>query len=1130
MHEQSETVERDGKFYNVYGKNTPKAGQDLPGEKAYKTLNAAVAAAEKRSENYQEVPDAPWIMPELPDAPWISQPEHKTGGAWNAFRTGVERSGTGLLLRGRLPNIELDPHHAKWYENALASVGEIGADIGQTIIGGVAGTIAGTTLGGIAGSSIPVVGNVAGAAGGALLGGGAGMMAVPAAIRESLMHAYENGEADSSSDFLSRVGIMIKGLSETDVMKASGKAALVGMMTLGMGKVAAPLGTIAKLGAEAGTLAVAPAALEGRLPEPWEVMNAAIVLGGMKAAGHVAGKVARIYTKTGREPEQVVVDAKADPTIESELKAQGEDIPSAYKPLAEAEMTHQVIPGEKAEQILDQPYADLPETKLPTQINLKYVEGPDDVKAVLTRMSAVYGEETQVQRGGTQGWAETEQKATAALDDLTGGEAAKVITAREPGTAANAVELKIRGDMLMKASIEAADAARKYNEAKEVGTATDQMKLDALTAIHRASMIQSEFTGAASETARALQYMQKIKELRDQGKRIGELVGMYGRDPDLLLKMAGDVDTPGGMAKFAKDMNKATKWEMVIEAYKAGLIGPISQVANILGNVTFVGTHDVIDLVTAMRPGGEVKLPQVAARIIGQFQGAYEGLKIAADFVGENWTRPMEALRKLDVAPARKMEQHRKAIPGDIGVLVRSMSFPWLSAMDGAFRMIAERGETNSWAAGEALKEGLNPATREFRERMAELAQNIPEERVEKIKDYGTRAVFQERLGPWGQDLQSLLNRTKVGPLFVPFMQTPSNIFKEMARLFPLSAPFVEKWRADFKQGGAARDRAVAEIVVGGSLMAITSALAFDGERITGFGPPEPEKRRTWLETHQPYSAKILGTYYDYSRIQPIGTLIGLAADMSVTWKYMTPDEQDRVPRMISIAFSQAVTNQIWLKGMVDIARGVAESDRYGPKIVQNLAAGMMPGSGWLGQTAQLMDPYQREVGSILDAIRNRIPGAREELQPQISSMTGKPITNKERLGIVSPIKMQDESTDPVLLEAARLGIGVGKAPKTIQLPIPLDKKLGRVELTPEQKTLFSTEAGQFAHQILTQLVGTQMWANIPKNAGGDLLKKKIYSDVFRKARGQGAAAALPGEPRAALAQEMADQLMQKFE
>lgn len=49
-HEQSETIQRaDGKWINVYGRRTSKAGQQLPGTEAYDTVEDAVAAAKKRS-------------------------------------------------------------------------------------------------------------------------------------------------------------------------------------------------------------------------------------------------------------------------------------------------------------------------------------------------------------------------------------------------------------------------------------------------------------------------------------------------------------------------------------------------------------------------------------------------------------------------------------------------------------------------------------------------------------------------------------------------------------------------------------------------------------------------------------------------------------------------------------------------------------------------------------------------------------------------------------------------------------------------------------------------------------------------------------------------------------------------
>ncbi len=56
MHEQSETIQRDdGKYVNVYGRNTPKAGQQLPknetgvGHKVYDNVQDAVREAVQRS-------------------------------------------------------------------------------------------------------------------------------------------------------------------------------------------------------------------------------------------------------------------------------------------------------------------------------------------------------------------------------------------------------------------------------------------------------------------------------------------------------------------------------------------------------------------------------------------------------------------------------------------------------------------------------------------------------------------------------------------------------------------------------------------------------------------------------------------------------------------------------------------------------------------------------------------------------------------------------------------------------------------------------------------------------------------------------------------------------------------------
>lgn len=50
MHEQSETIQLpSGRWVNVYGRRTPKAGQPLPNSGDFETVEEAVAAAKARS-------------------------------------------------------------------------------------------------------------------------------------------------------------------------------------------------------------------------------------------------------------------------------------------------------------------------------------------------------------------------------------------------------------------------------------------------------------------------------------------------------------------------------------------------------------------------------------------------------------------------------------------------------------------------------------------------------------------------------------------------------------------------------------------------------------------------------------------------------------------------------------------------------------------------------------------------------------------------------------------------------------------------------------------------------------------------------------------------------------------------
>lgn len=61
MHEQSETIlDKLGRWINVYGRNTPQAGQPLPPQhdferESYGTVEEAVDAAKRRSSQHGDI-------------------------------------------------------------------------------------------------------------------------------------------------------------------------------------------------------------------------------------------------------------------------------------------------------------------------------------------------------------------------------------------------------------------------------------------------------------------------------------------------------------------------------------------------------------------------------------------------------------------------------------------------------------------------------------------------------------------------------------------------------------------------------------------------------------------------------------------------------------------------------------------------------------------------------------------------------------------------------------------------------------------------------------------------------------------------------------------------------------------
>lgn len=841
------------------------------------------------------------------------------------------------------------------------------------------------------------------------------------------------------------------------------------------------------------------------------------------------------------------------------------DVPREYVPAARTSEAEKIVPapeaqaarrkiepGFAAEQHSMQPFADeIPpgpgEAPDNIHVNYKYINGPDDLKLAMQRMAEIDQANIQKERGpaggeGVKSWEEANDEQARYLNDILGGSADTLHLFEPVDPSAPRVDARL--GILKKLAVGAAkDSARLRDVVLEAGhDATVRQQLEYMGSIERARMIQAEFLGERAGVARALNALKDTTEGTGEIGRMLEAIGL-GTDGTLfqaartaaeeqaylkakldeilqnykgktvldIARLHKEIGTLKGSFKFAEEVTKATKWQMVVEGWRAGLLsGPVTHTTNLFGTASFLYLRPAVDALAAVigtargaSPGmGEsdrATMSMALARLTGMTGAVGEGLR-----VGYHTFRADEATSKT--------ESYRTAIPGRAGEIIR-IPLRLMGATDAMLQTMYGRSELAVQAMLTAFNEGLNPATREFAARVDALKDNPTPEIQVASESASRRMAFNSPPGEKTLALMGFVNKWNL-QWMVPFINTPINIFQESLRLSPF-APAVTEWRQAIAKGSIERDRALAEMALGSGIMALTVAMAFGGQ-ITGSAGPDPGKNRGKAGVEQPGSWLIGDTWHEYTRIQPIGTLMNFAADMAQVWDHMNDEEKDKIPKMLANAFAQAVTNQTFLQGITNVVNAMSDPTRFGPRFFQQLAGSAVPNI--IGQPTTMADPTVRQVNSALEAVMARVPGLRQELEVK-RDWLGEPEETRQRLGVILPSRTLQVSEDKVRTEAARLDLSLAGPPKKMHLGKGTGK-IGDVELTPHEQNEFARVAGEMAHKILANVVAAPGYDAIP-----DLVKRKIFTNILTASHRVAAVQALPADKRVAYLQEISEKI-----
>ncbi|WP_053122335.1 hypothetical protein [Pseudomonas sp. P1.31] len=600
--------------------------------------------------------------------------------------------------------------------------------------------------------------------------------------------------------------------------------------------------------------------------------------------------------------------------------------------------------------------------------------------------------------------------------------------------------------------------------------------------------------GARAESGRALAAQRRqVFDYRQAQHILEGIGGVQGAD-DLALALNKAVQS-GGVANASK-LIASRKPGLFDYYYRAALLSGVrTHAVNILSNTMTLG-NEMIERGIAAGIGGMKRLATgsksgetLFAEPLDLLIGSAKGMNkagVAAYDAFKSGESPMLGVGKAESGVGIRPTQ---------GIAEKAFSLPYraLGAEDAWFATLNYEGELRTLARHQAMadrKSGAIPQNTKLSQRIEQLVQNPTSEMIEKAGEHARTNTFNNKAGAFAQAIMSAKAKAPWLNIIVPFVRTPANIVKFGLKRTPLAPAFADV-RADIKAGGTKQERAIARVLWGTSVMIGAGALAQAGY-ITGAGPEDKEEKAALMATGwRPYSIKAGDTYHEYSRLDPFAQWLSMAADLATT-DYQHKDAGDIAAGLLG-SFANATINKTYMQGLSNFSEFLSDPKRNGSWYLQQQAGTLAQPFTLLSNIASENDPYGRETNSVLDAIKYRVPGLRQDLPVKLDHF-GAPVPNRTYpggpLSIAAPIAQSKETADPVRLEAARIGWAPGKTQDHFTI------KKQRYNLSDDQMSEFNELAGKLTSKTMLRAMRSKGWAAL-----GDDEKRDFLDAELKKAR-----------------------------
>jgi|TARA_R110000824_G_scaffold80556_2_gene202603 hypothetical protein len=753
-------------------------------------------------------------------------------------------------------------------------------------------------------------------------------------------------------------------------------------------------------------------------------------------------------------------------------------------------------------------------------INLNYLDSTEEIDALITRVAendAPIINEARRQKVFNVDLPKLADDLGMTVDDLL---------SRPKGMAFNAEQILASRKILVASAENLVRLGKKAHGVE--GTELDLAIMRRAMTQHRA--IQAQVAGMTAEASRAFQQFKVVAESSLlQAKAVKDMLSANGGDGlnRDIARMLAELDDPAKVGSFVKNIHDATKFDIAYEVWINGLLSGLgTHVVNFVGNSLTIGTavgERYIAAGISQAPrfvgkgGGEVTFREANNQAAGIAMGAIDGMRLAwqALKTGE----PADVLQKMELENHRSLTGEQLNISGVtgrafdyIGEMVR-IPGRLLTASDEFFKAVGYRMELNAQAFRQIHQEGLEGAVAGAR--YQEIIKNPPENIqiaainaaryqtfTNNLKDLQLQSV-----GNLGRAAETARNQTGIfGGLVkvvIPFVRTPTNIMSYTLERTPL-ALISRNVRADIAAGGARKDLALAKIATGSMIMMGASMLAQSGS-ITGAGHPDYKIRKLQEKSGwQPYSVLIGDTYYAYNRLDPIGSLLGIAADATYIMNNSSEQDAAELSVAISLALTQNMANKTYTSGVFEFMDAFfappTDEELVSKKLLNYMArmgGSMIPFSSFVGSIERQISPEVSATYDLMDRIKSRTPGLSGDLPPR-RDVFGEIVYASGGLGpdFMAAVRTKDVKEDLVAEEMVR---------QEVSMSMPRMYFEG-VDLTPEQydryMVLSSGDGLKGAKPLrieLQKLINSSAYRSYSNGPEGD--KTQAIRMVFRSYR-----------------------------